>query len=110
MVINLNKFKDPKVNIINKYSSSIKHLGCLSRDKLYEVMATAEYWVYPSHFPETSCITSMELLMSEVVCFYYPEAGLVNTLGSNGIPMREGAELDELFSLTNKRKSELKQK
>jgi FkbM family methyltransferase len=94
--------------IIQKYSSSIKHLGSLRREKLYELMATAEYWLYPSHFPETSCITSMELLMSEVVCFYYPEAGLVNTIANNGIPMVEGAELDGLFSLTNKKKNELK--
>jgi FkbM family methyltransferase len=94
--------------IIQKYSSSIKHLGSLKREKLYELMATAEYWLYPSHFPETSCITSMELLMSEVVCFYYPEAGLVNTIANKGIPMVEGAELDGLFSLTNKKKSELK--
>lgn len=96
--------------IINKYSSSVKHLGRLKRDKLYELMATAEYWLYPSHFPETSCITSMELLASEVVCFYYPVAGLVNTIGEYGIPVVEGNELEQIFSLSNKRKSELKRK
>ena len=96
------------LSIINKYSSSIKHLGCLSRDKLYEVMATVEYWMYTSYFPETSCITAMELLTSEVICLYYPIAGLVNTIGDYGIQISEGNEITKLLDLTNSKKNELK--
>ena len=95
--------------IIDQHSSII-HLGKLEQSKLYELMAGAEYWLYPSYWPETSCITSMEMLMSEVICLYYPVYGLINTLGEYGIKISEGNEIDALLELTMKRKSELRKK
>ena len=74
-------------------------------------MSTAEYWLYPSYFQETSCITSLELLASEVICLYYPLAGLVNTVGDYGIRISEGNEVNTLLNyelLYNK--TELKRK
>jgi FkbM family methyltransferase len=102
--------EDNKIlEIINK-TPSIKHLGKLNRTELYNLMGTAEYWLYTSYFQETSCITSLELLASEVICLYYPVAGLVNTIGDYGIPVSEGNELDTLLSLSMKKKTELKKK
>jgi GR25 family glycosyltransferase involved in LPS biosynthesis len=95
--------------IIQQYSS-ITHVGKLEQSKLYELIASAEYWMYPSYFNETSCITSMEMLMYEVICLYYPVAGLINTLGDYGIKISEGSEIDSLLDLTLKKKSELKKK
>jgi glycosyltransferase involved in cell wall biosynthesis len=97
------------LEIINK-TPSIKHLGKLNRSDLYNLMGTAEYWLYPSYFQETSCITSLELLASEVICLYYPIAGLVNTVGEYGIPISDGNELDALLSLSIKQKTELKKR
>ena len=94
---------------IEKYDS-IKHLGCLNKEKLYELMSTAEFWLYPTNWPETSCITAMEMLMSEVVCIYYPIAGLVNTLGDYGIKINRGEEIKVFEELTNKKKYEIKEK
>jgi hypothetical protein len=59
-------------------------------------MAVAEYWVFPSEFTETSCITAMEMMASRVKCFYYQIGGLVDTMGGHGIPMTQGHELDAL--------------
>jgi glycosyltransferase involved in cell wall biosynthesis len=73
--------------IIDSYPN-IKHVGKLNKNELYNLMSTAEYWLYPTNFTETSCITSMEMLMSEVICIYYPIAGLVNTLGDYGIQVK----------------------
>ena len=102
--------EDNKIlEIINK-TPSIKHMGKLNRSELYELMALAEYWLYTSYFQETSCITSLELLASEVICLYYPVAGLVNTVGDYGIPISEGNELEPLLSLSIKKKTELKKK
>ena len=53
-------------------------------------MSISEYWLYTSTFPETSCITAMEMLMSGVICLYYPLAGLVDTIGSYGIQVESG--------------------
>jgi len=89
--------------IIKKHDS-ITHLGCLNKDDLYKLMSTSEYWLYPTNFDETSCITSMEMLMSEVICIYYSRGGLVNTLGDYGIPVERGNEVDTILNLSNKEK------
>jgi hypothetical protein len=91
-----------------KQTPSIEHLGRLGRDALYELMSTGEYWLYPSYWPETSCITALEMLRSEVVCVYFPVAGLPNTMKDYGIPIKEGEELDVLFSITEEQKDILR--
>lgn len=100
-----------KLNItINKYDN-IKHLGCLNKNDLYQLMSTAEFWLYPLSVPvETSCITSMEMLMSEVICLYYPIAGLVDTIGDYGIQINKGDEIKALQSLTINKKNEIRKR
>ena len=104
-----NEYENSLNSVIQKYDN-IKHVGCLNRDTLYELMSTCEYWLYPTNFSETSCITSMEMLMSEVICIYYPLAGLVNTLGDYGISVSTGNEVETIINLTNKKKSELRKR
>jgi glycosyltransferase involved in cell wall biosynthesis len=91
-----------------KQTPSIEHLGRLGRSALYELMSTSEVWLYPSYWPETSCITALEMLRSEVVCVYFPVAGLTNTMEDYGIPIKEGQELEVLFSITEEHKDVLR--
>jgi glycosyltransferase involved in cell wall biosynthesis len=95
--------------IINKHES-ITHIGQLKRDDLYKLMATVEYWLYPTNFSETSCITAMEMLMSEVICIYYPVAGLNNTLGEYGIAVTRDNEVNTILNLTTKQKNDIRKK
>ena len=88
---------------------SIHYLGKLNVEQLYNEMNTAEFWLYPTHWQETSCITALEMLMSEVICLYYPVAGLVNTVGDYGIQIKPGSEIDAIVSLTDFKKCELRQ-
>ena len=104
-----NEYENTLNGTIQKYDS-VKHVGCLNRDKLYELMSTCEYWLYPTNFSETSCITSMEMLMSEVICIYYPVAGLVNTLGDYGLPVLKGQEVETILNLTNKQKNDIRKR
>jgi FkbM family methyltransferase len=96
------------LKIIQENPNTITHLGKLSQIKLYELMSSVEYWLYPSYFTETSCITSLEMLASEVICLYYPVAGLVNTLGNYGVPIAQGNEINMILSLNEERKNELR--
>lgn len=95
-------------NIIDQNSDSIRYLGKLSTDKLYEEMSCSEYWLYPTHWPETSCITALEMLMSEVICLYYPVAGLINTIGEYGLAVNKGEEIETIVSLTEEQKENLR--
>lgn len=104
-----NNYETNLNEIINK-NKSITHLGCLNKDDLYKLMSTSEYWLYPTNFDETSCITSMEMLMSEVICIYYSRAGLVNTLGDYGIPVERGNEIDAILNLSNREKISIRKR
>ena len=82
----------------------IQHLGKLNPTQLYAEMSTAEYWLYPTNWPETSCITAMEMLMSGVICLYYPVAGLTDTMNGCGIQITPGSEVETLRKLASDEK------
>lgn len=103
----LNLEEDKVKVIIDKYDS-IKHLGQLNTEQLYSEMSSAEFWLYPSIYPETSCITALEMLMSEVICLYYPYAGLTCTMKEYGIQIERGNEIDKLINLTISEKNDLR--
>jgi|688.fasta_scaffold00200_3 hypothetical protein len=93
--------------IIDKFDSIVHH-GQLNTAQLYKLMKTSEYWLYTNTFPETSCITAMEMLMNNVICLYYPNAGLVETIGDYGVQVKKGTEIDTLLSLFEERKNILR--
>lgn len=88
----------------------IRHLGQLNPDQLYSEMGAAEYWLYPTDWPETSCITAMEMLMSGVICLYYPVAGLTDTMGGCGIQIAPGSEVETLCRITSDETHQSKQR
>ena len=84
---------------------SIKYLGNLSTQELYQEMSTSEFWLYTCTFPETSCITALEMLMSGVIPIYYPYAGLPYTINGNGIQTSQGNEISDVLKLTDEEKT-----
>jgi len=95
--------------IIDKFDS-ITHHGKLNTKQLYKLMKISEYWLYTNTFPETSCITAMEMLNSKVICIYYPNAGLVETIGEYGIQVKAGNEIDVFSKLTEEDKLTFRKK
>jgi glycosyltransferase involved in cell wall biosynthesis len=82
-------------------NNRIQHVGKLNPTQLYAEMSTAEYWLYPTNWPETSCITAMEMLMSGVICLYYPMAGLTDTMNGCGVQISPGSEIQTLRHLAH---------
>lgn len=99
-----NTHDEAMLQIIMKYPDSIKHHGDLNTTQLNNLISSAEFWLYTNTFPETSCITGMEMLIAEVICLYYPLAGLLDTVGEYGIQVNDGTELDTILNLTEKQK------
>ena len=95
---------------LNETKDCIRHLGQLNPAQLYAEMGAAEYWLYPTDWPETSCITAMEMLMSGVICLYYPVAGLTDTMGGCGIQIAPGSELETLCRITSDETQQAKQR
>ena len=97
---NHNYEKDMKIHKMMEKYENIKYVGKLVKLDLYLLMSTCEYWFYPTNFYETSCITAMEMLMSEVICIYYPLGGLVNTMSEYGIQVKESDEIETIVELS----------
>ena len=97
------------LDIINKHDSIVYH-GRLKAEQLYNLMSRAEYWLYTVNFCETSCITALEMLMSEVICLYYPIAGLLDTIGDYGIQIKPGNEISTILNLTESQKINMRKK
>ena len=100
--------EDSNIKTIIESFPEIFHHGQLNQKELYSLMATSEYWLYPCSFNETSCITAMEMLMSEVICLYYPIAGLTDTLNGQGIQVSRGTEIETIINLSEKQKKKLR--
>ncbi len=90
--------------IIKSHPNSIQHLGKLGSKELYELLCTSEYWLYPTCWQETSCITALEMLRCGVICIYYPLAGLPFTMNGNGFQTSHGEELNTILTLTDEQK------
>lgn len=95
-----NNEKEEKIKSVMDTYDNITHYGRLPQEELYNLMSFCEFWLYPTNFCETSCITAMEMLMNEVICIYYPLAGLNDTLGDYGIPISRGKEVETITKLT----------
>jgi len=93
-------------NIINNYPNSIHHCGKLNPTELYKLMGEAEYWLYPCNWPETSCITALEMLYSGAICLYYPCAGLTETMDKYGFKMIRDQETILLKNIASSSKEE----
>lgn len=108
--------KDMKIKKMMDRHDNVKYMGKLVKKDLYALMSTCEYWFYPTNFNETSCITAMEMLMSEVICIYYPMGGLANTMRDYGIQVKEGDEIETIVELSastplaENRKKEIRQR
>lgn len=100
--------QEKKLDMLIKKYDSIKFLGQLNESELNSLRSKSEYWLYPTCFTETSCITSLEMLLSEVICIYYPLAGLTDTLGSYGIQVTPGDEISTILGLDDNHKKDLK--
>ena len=73
-------------------------------------MSKSEFWLYTNTVYESSCLTALEMLMNEVVCLYYPNAGLNDTLGDYGIPVKSSEEIQSILNLTTEKKEALKKR
>lgn len=57
----------------------------VAQDVLAVEMLKTSYWLYPTKFAETYCITAQEMQAAGALCIYYDLAALATTVGDRGI-------------------------
>jgi len=57
----------------------------VSQKELAIEMLKSDIWIYPTTFPETYCITALEMQMARVLCIYSNPSCLTEIIGDRGI-------------------------
>ena len=58
--------KDWDFSLLDTLPLDVRWLGHLPPSELYKQIKSSEYWIYPSTYPETYCITALEMMMGRV--------------------------------------------
>jgi glycosyltransferase involved in cell wall biosynthesis len=66
----------------------------VERDVLYENYAESDYWLYPTDFFETYCITAAEAQYYKCVCICSSIGALVDTVGARGLMLKKKVNED----------------
>jgi len=96
------EFLDYMEGIQLKYPE-IKMIGSLPKTDLYELMMAREYWVYPTEFEETYCITALEMMKCRVKIITTKTGALPEVVGLNGTFFDLDGDIgDNIVSAINK--------
>lgn len=88
--IEITDYRDRKPMVMELYNKLKKMKGVVmhprvSQDELAVEIQKSEYWLYPTEFTETYCISALEMQAGRVHCIYRKLAGLESTVGERGI-------------------------
>ena len=74
----------------------VHFIGSLPPQKLYELIASSEYWLYQSQYDETYCITALEMMMGEVSIITTDTGNLANIIPSRGAIVSSESNIEVL--------------
>ena len=78
------------------HPKGVTWLGALPPKKLYEQISKSEYWVYPSKYPETYCISAVEMMLGGVKICSTNTGNLDALLNGRGMIFDSGMLMDDI--------------
>ena len=82
----------------NPIYDDIEWVGSLSPYELYNQILQAEYWVYPSYYDETYCITALEMMMGGVKIISSNTGNLQSLISGRGKLVSSNLSFDDMKS------------
>ena len=82
-------------NLIESYPDNITLSPRVERQELHRHYAESDYWLYPTDFVETYCITAAEAQYYKCVCIYSAIGALVDTVGARGVMLKKSIHSPE---------------
>ena len=93
-------YADIDLMITRMKDKNVIRLGELTKEEYYKVLRGCSLWLYPTAFPEISCINAMEAMAAGVVPVSTNDFALKETVGDKGIlvsGLNETAEYHEAY-------------
>lgn len=85
------------LELAKRFPKNVKNMGHLTKDKLYQEMSSAELLLYPSDFPEISCITAIEAQACGTPIVCTKDFALPETVGPEAGVLIEGHPSGEKY-------------
>jgi hypothetical protein len=85
-------YGDRKQSVLELYERAKNTPGVImnkrvSQSELANEIMKSEYWLYPTNFTETYCISAHEMMAGRVHCVYHNIGALSETINDKGIPV-----------------------
>jgi glycosyltransferase involved in cell wall biosynthesis len=74
----------------------VEFVGALPPSRLYNEISKSEYWVYPSYYDETYCITALEMMKGGVKIISSDTANLKSLLQGKGKLVSSDQDFDKM--------------
>lgn len=77
----LHVFREVPPELAHDRPDYVRFRGHVPNTQVVQEMQQADYWLYPTHFDETYCISALEAQMAGCICIASACGALVETLG-----------------------------
>ena len=81
---------------IEKWPEGVTYHGTVSQEELHEWQAKSEYWLHPTEYEETYCITALEMQYAKVIPITTNVAALKEVISNRGY-LLDPSETNESF-------------
>lgn len=81
---------------VEKWPKGVTYHGTVSQNELHEWQMKSEYWLHPTNYEETYCITALEMQYSKVIPVTTNVAALNEVIGNRGI-LLDSNETNDAF-------------
>ena len=94
----LQYFKDLIEPFLYLKDHGVSFVGAVDQKSLYKIISESEYWLYPTRYEETYCITALEMQAMKTCVLTSNYGALKDTVANRGI-LVEPEENDNIFFL-----------
>ena len=81
----LSYFEEIKKKFSHLKNYGVSFLGALSQSELYDIIAETDYWLYPTRYEETYCITALEMQALGTFILTSKFSALRDTVSDRGV-------------------------
>ena len=81
---------------VETWPEGVTYHGTVRQDELHDWQLKSEYWLYPTSYEETYCVTALEMQYAGVIPITTPVAALKEVVGDRGI-LLDPNETDDTF-------------
>lgn len=97
---------------IKNWPVGVKYYGTVTQQELHDWQSKSEYWLHPTEYEETYCITALEVQYAKCIPITNPIAALKEVVGNRGYLLDNSETVDTYINIIKELKSstELKSK